>query len=84
MTDATKRRIIHLCNRFDLLTGRPIRTRGWNPTNLMYDKHDDTGELENMTGKELDRELRWQVLSALPILLFYFFLIVVCIVDFLC
>ena len=75
MTDTTKRKIIHLCNRFDVLTGKPIRNRGWNPTNLMYDKHDDSDELENMTGKELDRELRFQVLTTLPMILTLLFLI---------
>ena len=76
MKDGTKRRIIHLLNRFDVLTGKSKRGRGWNPTNLMYDKHDDADELGNMTGKALDRELRRQVLFALPVLLFLFLLIV--------
>ena len=75
MNDATKRKIIHLLNSFDGLTGKSKRGKGWNPTNLLYDKFDDSAELEELTGKELDRELRWQVLSALPVLLFLLLLV---------
>ena len=75
MTDGTKRGIIRFLNRFDALTGKSKRGRGWNPTNLMYDKHDVGGALENMSGQALDRELRWQVLSALPVLVFLLLLI---------
>ena len=75
MKDETKRKIIHFLNRFDALTGKPIRTRGWNPTNLMYDKYDDEDELRELTGKALNRELRTQLLLALPIFLFYILVI---------
>ena len=75
MKDGTKRKIIHFCNRFDVLIGKSKRGKGWNPTNLMYDKYDESAELENMTGKELDRELRFQVLTTLPMLLTLLFLI---------
>lgn len=47
---------------------------------MMYDKQDDTDELRHMTGKELNREFRIQLLTALPVILFYIFLIVVYVV----
>lgn len=75
MKDETKRKLIHFLNRFDSLTGRSRRTKGWNSTKLMYDKYDDAVELREMTGKELNRELRTQLLLALPIFLFYILVI---------
>ena len=83
MKDETKRKIIHFLNRFDSPTGKPIRTSGWGSKNRCiwfaptYNKHDDEGELRELTGKELNRELRTQILFTLPIFLFYVFLVFV-------
>ena len=70
MTDEQKRRLIRSLSKADLLQSKSSRGgTGWRPTELVYDNPDPADELAKLTGRELNRELKRQILSTIPVLL---------------
>ncbi len=78
MTDEAKRKLIRVLSRFDRASSR--QARGGSGTGAAgrmddwaeYESHqgDIEDELSRLSGKELDRELRRQILFTLPVALF--------------
>ena len=75
MKDETKRKIIRLLGGTDRLMSKGNRNQGWNDTSVMYDEKKQKEaigeELDGLSGEELDRELRRQILVTLPTALFF-------------
>ncbi len=70
MTDEKKRAIIRALSKFDHLQSKSSRGgEGWRPTDLVYDDPKPEDTLETMTGDELSRELRRQLLATIPVAL---------------
>ncbi len=70
MTDDSKKKLIRILSKADHLQSKSSRGGvGWRPTNLVYDEPDPADELSRLTGEDLDRELRRQILYTIPWLL---------------
>lgn len=76
MTDDSKKKPIRILSKADHLQSKSSRGGvGWRPTNLVCDEPDPTDELSRLTGEDLDRELRRQILYTIPWLLELLFIL---------
>ena len=79
MSDNAKRRIIRFLNSFDRVSAKSLPAKGWNANTITRDesawRREAQDELERMNGKELNRELRQQILYSLPSALFLLLLL---------
>lgn len=70
MSDEYKRKLIRILSKADHPQSKSSRGgAGWRPTNLVYDDPDPADELSNLTGIDLDCELRQQIIYTVPWLL---------------
>ena len=70
MTDDRKRKLIRVLSNADHLQSKSSRGgAGWRPTSLVYDDPDYKEELSRLSGKELDHELRRQIIYTIAWLL---------------
>ena len=72
MSDEYKRNLIRILSKADHLQSKSSRGgAGWRPTDLVYDDPDYKDELSRLSGKELDHELRRQIIYTIPWLLMF-------------
>lgn len=74
MKDESKRRLVRLLNGFDRTSAKALPAKGWNQKTVTRDepawREEAEDELAHMSGKDLSRELRRQILYTLPVALF--------------